>query len=335
MSVELAKVPAQVGSIGADGSEEPSLLRGIRFSDLYLEADGRAWFKRSPRDRECLALSGAEVAEALVLRDFVEAQNRETDFRVTWRGVDMRAARLHTVEGPVLVLRRLLPEPMRFDQLGFPSRLSSDLMSSKFLRGGLVLFVGSTGAGKSTSLASWLVGRLRCFGGTAWTVENPAEVALQGRYEEGNAIGTCYQIEDEEHNFGARVRDIMRAAPNIIMLGEIRSPATAAQAILAGTSGTLVGATLHGNDVKTGLERLRAMLREAKFDDGLLADGLAAIVHQSMEVSGTGKDQRRVLRVSPLLVTGAPNEIGVRAHLRSSQLVQLSSELELQARTYR
>ena len=120
--------------------------------------------------------------------------------------------------------------------------------------------------------------------------------------------------------------------PNIIMLGEIRTPATAAQAVLAGTAGTLVGATLHGNDLMTGLERLRAMLREAKFDDGLLSDGLAAIVHQSMEVSGTGEDQRRVLRVSPLLVTGAPNEIGVRAHLRSAPAARRRDGLELDAR---
>ena len=106
MSVELAIERPQ------EGSAEPSLLRAIRFSDLYLQADGEAWFKRSPRDRECLALSGAERAEAHALRNHVDTQNRETDFRVTWRGMHMRAARLLTVEGPVLVLRRLLPEPI-------------------------------------------------------------------------------------------------------------------------------------------------------------------------------------------------------------------------------
>lgn len=306
------------------------MLGDLRFSDLYLEPEG-AWYKRSAADRERRVLEGAELAESDALRRQLQVHRTGQDFRTDWQGVGLRVQRLDTLDGDVYVCRRLTDRPIVFDEIGFPNELVKALLADRFSRGGLILWTGATGEGKSMSQASWLVERLARYGGTACTVENPVEIRLQGRHGVGGTVGTCYQTEihsDEE--YGPAIHRLLRAAPTLMMLGEIRTRATATQALLAATSGHLVSGTLHANDVTTALERIKNMVREAGLDVNLLADSLCAVIHQSMRVREFQGVDRYLITASPLIVSGVVNETAIRTNLRKGDFSQLSSEIERQ-----
>ncbi|WP_321943705.1 ATPase, T2SS/T4P/T4SS family [Paraburkholderia tropica] len=306
------------------------MLRELRFSDLYLEPDG-AWYKRSAADRERRMLDGDAAGGMFELRRQLQAHRTRLDFRTEWESVGLRVQRLDTLDGDVYVCRRLREKPIVFEQIGYPPELVKALLADRFTRGGLILWTGATGEGKSMSQASWLIGRLVRFGGTACTVENPVEIRLQGRHGSGVTVGTCYQTEihsDEE--YGPAIERLMRAAPTMIMLGEIRTRAAAVQAVLAGTSGHLVSATLHANDVTTALERLKNMVRESGLDVNLLADSLCAVIHQSMRVTEFQGVERHLVTAAPLIVSDSVNETAIRTNLRKGDFSQLSSELERQ-----
>lgn len=305
-----------------------SELKRTGFSDLFIEAKGAAWFKRATSERGRRHLSGAEMREVEDLRAALSHNGHDTDFRVEWGGMSLRVARITSIHGDVYIVRRLLEQPIPFGELGYPARIAEALMSESFLRGGVVLFTGSTGAGKSASLSSWLVARLQAYGGTAWTVENPAEIALQGVH----GAGICYQTEvRDDAEFGTAIRQMLRAAPNLLMVGEIRSAEATMLSVQAGTSGHLLGATLHGNDLPTSLERVAGLLREAGQDRALLADGLSAVIHQSLTITTSPEGRSRyVLNVNPLIVSGAFNESAIRSVLRKGDFSQLASELNRQ-----
>lgn len=308
------------------------LIKALAFSDLYLEPDG-AWYKKSPSDRDRGALSLAMLEEARAMRADLQGHKTGLDFRAHWDGVDYRVQRLETLNGDVYVCRRLLDKPIPFGELGYSKKLQEAMLTDNFTRGGLVLVTGSTGDGKSMTLASWLIERLKRFGGTACTVENPIEIILQGQYGSGSVVGTCYQTEvRSDADFSSAVVRLLRAAPNMIMLGEIRGRDVAAQAVLAGTSGHLVSSTLHANDLATALERLKNMTREAGLDVSFLADALCAVFHQEMSTSSFGGKEVRTLKVTPLIISGATNETGIRANLRSGEFSLLASEIERQKR---
>jgi type II secretory ATPase GspE/PulE/Tfp pilus assembly ATPase PilB-like protein len=242
--------------------------------------------------------------------------------------------RLETFDGDVYVCRRLLDKPIPFGEIGYPEMLREAMLSDAFNDGGLVLFTGATGDGKSMTLASWLVERLKRFGGTACTVENPIEIILQGQYPgERNVIGTLYQSEVRaDSEFGPKIVQLLRAAPNTIMLGEIRGRDAAHEAVLAGTSGHLVCSTLHANDLYTGLERMKNMTSEAGLDVSFLADALCAVFHQNMTVSRFGDVERREINVTPLIISGATNETAIRSNLRKGDFSMLASEIQRQKR---
>lgn len=304
-------------------------VSALVFSDLFLEPDGRAWFKTSPDDRERRALSDEALEDALTLRSRLQEHQTGMDFRTEWRGARLRVQRIETVDGDVYICRRLADGPLPIEKLGYPPSLVKALTGEAMSKSGLVLFTGSTGSGKSTSLSSVLASRLHLFGGTAWTVENPVETALHGQH----GAGTCYQTEvTNDGEFGLAIQRMLRAAPNIIMIGEIRNAEAAAQAVLAGTSGHMVMTTLHANDIQSALERIKNMIGRQGLDAAFLADAIGAVIHQSMSVVRLNDTVRRTMNVTPLLITGSRNSTAIRAHLRSGEFSQLSSEIERQRR---
>lgn len=312
---------------------EDARLGALAFSDLYLEPDGRAWYKRSTGDRERRVLEGIALEQALDLRKDIQQHKTGVDFRKYWEDLCLRVQRLDTLEGDVYVCRKLLPRPIPFEQIGYPAALQEALLSEAVTKSGLILWTGSTGAGKSMSQISWLEARLHRHGGTACTIENPVEITLQGPHGSGKVVGTCYQTEIQaDEDYGKVILRLLRAAPNVIMLGEIRTRDAAAQTILAGTSGHCVSTTLHANDLQTALERLKNMLREAGLDVAFMAEALSAVIHQSMKVTYFGGKEIRTLTVTPLVISGSTNETGIRANIRSGEFTQLSSEIERQKR---
>ncbi|MCW3587384.1 ATPase, T2SS/T4P/T4SS family [Burkholderia cenocepacia] len=307
-------------------------MKDQKFSDLYLEPNGPAWFKRSPSDRQRNAIAADRLREVETLRRELQKHRTGADFRQEWMGVDFRVQRIETIQGDLYVCRWLEPSPIPFSELGYPEKLQDALLSDTIAKG-LVLFTGGNGDGKSMSQASWLVERLTRFGGAACTIENPIEILLQGQYTNGRVVGTLYQTEvQSEADYGAAIHRLLRAAPDIIMLGEIRTKEAAAQALLASLSGRIVSATLHGNDVQTSLERLKNLVRGSGLDETLIGDSLSAVIHQSLSTVKFGASIRHSLHAEPLIVAGSTSETAIRNTLRRGEFAQLSSEVQRQKR---
>ncbi|WP_174432640.1 ATPase, T2SS/T4P/T4SS family [Burkholderia metallica] len=306
----------------------------LPFSDLYLEPSGRAWFKTHAGDSERHEVVGPALAAAQDLRTLLEQTVEKLDFKVKYAGVSMRGARLDTAQGSLYVCRQHHPAALDFGSLGYGERLEAALMSSNLRAGGLVLLTGGTSSGKTVGVTALTAALLKRYGGCAYTIENPIEVDLEGEYEgEDGITGTCYQNEvDDDNQFAFEIRRRLRGSPNLLMIGELRTADAVGQAFLAATSGVLVIATYHSNAQIAGLQRLSSMLRDAGYDAGLFANGLAAVVHQKLVRRRQGDELIWELDVSPLVITGAQDERGLRSQLHGTDFRQLISEIERQKR---
>lgn len=309
----------------------PLTLKDAKFSDLYIEPNGYAWFKSSRNDRTRHPIDDHQKREvASLLKELNNQRDREY-FRQEWMGVDFRVQRIDVSDGDLFVCRWLESSPIDFYDLGYKRKLADALMSPSIEKGGLILFTGGNADGKSMSQASWIVERAAKHGGTYWTVENPIEIVLKRRYGNGALSGNVYQSEvRSEEEYGDMIFKLLRAAPDVIALGEIRSKAAAAQALLAALSGRIVLANLHGNSVLTSLIRLKNLVSGTGFDDSMIGDALAVVVHQSLSSVQVGQMRRYALNAYPLVVSGATTEDGIRSILRIGDFAQLSSEIKRQ-----
>jgi Tfp pilus assembly pilus retraction ATPase PilT len=305
----------------------------LPFSDLYLEPSGAAWFKTYAGDGVRHDVTGLAWDATNDLRNEMGAIEK-LDFKTTYAGVPMRVARLDTAAGELYVCRRHQPAALAFESLGY-GRLEASLLSSDLRSGGLIAITGGTSSGKTVGGTALTVAHLKRYGGCAYTIENPIEVDIAGEYEGADGItGTCYQTEvDSDEQFAFEIRRRLRGAPNVLMIGELRTADAVGQAFLAATSGVLVIATVHMQAQISGLQRLSSMLRDAGYDAGLFANGLAAVVHQTLTLKrGADGELIRELNVSPLVITGSQEEKGIRSQLHGTDFRQLVSEIERQKR---
>lgn len=162
--------------------------------------------------------------------------------------IDVRVATVPTVEGESVSLRLLNQEKFNLAKLALEPFVSDRIESLLSLSNGIILITGPTGSGKSTSLYSFLSEvnnpDLRIV-----TVEDPVENKLPGVMQ--IAVKTEIGL-----TFANALRSILRADPNIVMVGEVRDLETAEIAIRASLTGHLVFSTLHTNDALGGISRL-------------------------------------------------------------------------------
>lgn len=158
------------------------------------------------------------------------------------------------------------------------SRALFDLISSG--RGGLVLFGGKSGVGKTTTMFSVFRDCLRRFGGTGYAVENPPEVPISGFH----GLGEAFQIDAADRTMAIEMAEVRRKGAQYLIAGEIQFEDEAVEAVQAGLDGHVVFATGHGSNIITTLERLISTL-SAKMSPDMarsnLAESLLAVVHQS------------------------------------------------------
>jgi len=339
-------------------------LSDLVFSDLCV-ADNVAdsWFKATP-DSMITKPIPAECGEELSrLRDHLQkCGSRSATFKVEWPPVAgeiqvdsnelllrrLRVERLSVaggaIDATVYICRRYRLKPGPLATTGMPTTVARKLMDPS-LSEGLVVFFGKTGSGKTTAAASYIIDRLSSFGGVCWTIENPIEIPIQGRY----GSGVCYQTEvSSDEDIGEAISKLYRATPNIIFLGELRNHGAVLEALAAATSGHMVITTCHAPDLITGLSRLALFADESSVT---LADALKVAVHLELhtleglerkpipqshvaaaDAKGTGTPPR-VLSVEPLWVPGISAD-GVKSMLREGGIHLLSSEIERQRRIF-
>lgn len=191
-----------------------------------------------------------------------------------------------------IVARNIVAEIPRFEDLGLPDILKKVIMAKR----GLVLFVGGTGSGKSTSLASLIDYRNSNSAGHIITIEDPVEYV----HPHKKSIVNQREVGTDTKSFHAALKNTLRQAPDVILIGEIRDRETMEHALAFAETGHLAISTLHANSANQALDRImnffpeerRPQLRQ---DLGL---NLQAIVSQRLVPT---IDNKRVAAVEVLL----------------------------------
>ena len=219
----------------------------------------------------------------------------ELDFAISEPGLGLFRVNVFMQRGyPAMVLRYITADMPRLDSLGLPEVLTDLIM----LKRGLVLMVGSTGSGKSTSLAAMINFRNENGSDHIVTIEDPIEFLHTNK----RSIVNQREVGLDTKSYARALRGIVRAAPDVILIGEIRDRESMEAAIhLAGT-GHLVLATMHANNSSESLDRIINMFpldQHAQiFLD--LSQYLRAILAQRLVM---GKDGRRCAAVEVMLNT--------------------------------
>ncbi|MGB8339627.1 MAG: PilT/PilU family type 4a pilus ATPase [Burkholderiales bacterium] len=147
-----------------------------------------------------------------------------------------------------LVLRTITTQIPNFEQLGLPSVLKDVVMAKR----GLVILVGGTGSGKSTSLAAMIGHRNEHSYGHIITIEDPVEYV----HEHKNSIITQREVGVDTDGWMAALKNTLRQAPDVILIGEVRDRETMDYAIAFAETGHLCLSTLHANSANQALDRI-------------------------------------------------------------------------------
>jgi twitching motility protein PilU len=241
----------------------------------------------------------------------------EIDFAISEPGLGrFRVNVFHQRGYPAMVLRYITADMPRLEQLGLPEIVKDLIM----LRRGLVLMVGATGSGKSTSIAAMINYRNETSSDHIVTIEDPIEFLHTNK----RSIVNQREVGLDTKSYSRALRGVMRASPDVILIGEIRDRESMEAAInLAGT-GHLVLATLHANNCAETLDRVINMFPRDQHNQIFLdlAQYLRAVVAQRLVV---GKDSRRLAAVEVMLNTPHISElvkkgdvVGIKESIRAS-----------------
>jgi type II secretory ATPase GspE/PulE/Tfp pilus assembly ATPase PilB-like protein len=192
-------------------------------------------------------------------------QDGKIKFRMRDRTIELRVATLPTVNGNEDVVMRILAasKPIPLDEMGMSERNLREMRTIVVKPYGLILCVGPTGSGKTTTLHSAL-GSINTTDMKIWTAEDPVEITQPGLRQ--------VQVQPKiGFDFAAAMRSFLRADPDVIMVGEMRDKETASTGVEASLTGHLVFSTLHTNSAPETITRLVDMgLDPFSFADALL-----------------------------------------------------------------
>jgi twitching motility protein PilU len=250
--------------------------------------------------------------------------NRDANYAIEHPSLGrFRASAYVQREQPALVVRRIHHEIPSFDQLGLPSQLKE----LSLLKQGLVMIVGATGSGKSSTLASMVDYRNENRRDHIITVEDPIEFV----HSHKQSIISQREVGVDTDSFEVALKTALRQAPNVVMIGEVRDAETMRIALSYAETGHLCLCTLHAGGAKQALERIQSFFPE-KHVRRLWMDlsiNLRAIVAQQLLQKRDGSD--RVVAVELML-----SSLLMQEHIRAgnvekiSELIKRSSEYGMQ-----
>jgi twitching motility protein PilU len=224
-----------------------------------------------------------------------------------------------------MVLRTIAAEIPDFDKLLLPPILKEVVLSKR----GLVLVVGGTGSGKSTSLAAMIDHRNSVSAGHIITIEDPVEYAHASK----SSLVTHREVGIDTHSWHHALKNTLRQAPDVILIGEIRDAETMEHAIAFSETGHLCLSTLHANSASQTIERIINFFPEERRRQLLmdLSANLRAIVSQRLVRTEDGKG--RVAAVEILINTPSISERIFRGEFTELKGV-MSKSRELGMRTF-
>ncbi len=272
-------------------------------SDLFIAHDFPPSMKSdgSMRALSETRLTG-EVTAALAQAMMNERQREEfarefeCNFAIVVPGVSRFRVNVFMQQQHVgMVLRTIAAEIPNFEKLRLPEILKDVVMNKR----GLVLVVGGTGSGKSTSLAAMVDHRNRTSQGHIITIEDPVEYAHRSQ----QSLITHREVGVDTHSWHQALKNTLRQAPDVILVGEIRDAETMEHAIAFAETGHLCLSTLHANSASQTMERIVNFFPEERRTQLLmdLSANLRAIVSQRLVRTEDGKG--RVAAIEILLNT--------------------------------
>ena len=220
------------------------------------------------------------------------SQTKECNFAISAPGVGRFRVSAFVQRNAVgMVLRRIESEIPEVDSLLLPPIIKDLAMTKR----GLVIFVGATGTGKSTSLAAMLGYRNRNSTGHIITIEDPIEFA----HNHAGCIVTQREVGIDTESYEIALKNTLRQAPDVILIGEIRTRETMDHAIAFAETGHLCLSTLHANNANQALDRIINFFPEDRRDQLFmdLSLNLRAIVAQQLVRRVDGKSRRPVVEV--------------------------------------
>ena len=181
-----------------------------------------------------------------------------------------------------MVIRSIKTELPDYKKLGLPEKLTELVMVKR----GLIIFVGGTGSGKSTSLAALIDFRNKTHAGHIITIEDPIEF----QHSHQKSIVTQRDVGIDTLSFEAALKNALRQRPDVVLIGEIRDKETMEHAINFAETGHLCLATLHANNCPQTIERILSFFPEEKHRQILmnLALNLKGILSQRLVKSRMG-----------------------------------------------
>jgi twitching motility protein PilU len=306
-------------------------MRSKNASDLFITVDFPPAMKIDGRvtpvsNQMLSAQHTKELARAIMndrqAEDF-EA-HKECNFAISPGSMGRFRVNAFMQQGRVgMVLRTINSEIPKLEELNLPPVLKDIAMTKR----GLVVFVGGTGSGKSTSLAAMIGHRNENAFDHIITIEDPIEYV----HEHKNSIITQREVGVDTDSWMAALKNTLRQAPDVILIGEIRDRETMDYAIAFAETGHLCMATLHANSSNQALDRIINFFPEERRQQLLmdLSLNLKAFVSQRLVPHASGKG--RVAAVEVMLNSPLISELIFKGEVHEiKELMKKSRELGMQ-----
>jgi twitching motility protein PilU len=218
-----------------------------------------------------------------------------------------------------MVLRRIETHIPTFEELGLPPNLNELAMVNR----GIVFFVGATGTGKSTSLAAMVGYRNLNSSGHIISIEDPIEFL----HNHAGCIVTQREVGIDTESYEVALRNTLRQAPNVILIGEIRTREAMEHAITFAETGHLVLTTLHANNANQALDRILHFFPEEQHDQVLmdLSLNLRGIVAQQLIRKPDGSGRIAIMEI--MLNTPLASDLILKGEIHKlKELMKRSTE---------
>ena len=282
------------------------LMQAKKASDLFITAGFPPAMKIdgdvAPVSTQVLSAQQAREISRAIMNDKQSSEfdaTNECNFAIGIPSVARFRVNAFVQRGSVgLVFRTITTKIPEFEDLGLPEVLKDIAMTKR----GLVIFVGGTGSGKSTSLAAMVGYRNQNSFGHIITIEDPVEFV----HEHKNCIISQREIGVDTDNWHIALKNTLRQAPDVIMIGEIRDRETMDYAIAFAGTGHLCMATLHANNTNQALDRIINFFPEDRRHQLLMDLSLntRAFVSQRLIPKKEGKGRAAAVEImlnSPLI----------------------------------
>ncbi len=286
-----------------------NLLRGMagkKASDLFITAGFPPAFKvdgkMTPVSSQPLSHQHTRELARSIMNDRQTAEfeaSHECNFAISPHGIGRFRVNVFMQQQHVgMVMRTITTKIPDLDAMGMPEILKEIVMTKR----GLVILVGATGSGKSTTLAGMLGYRNQNSYGHIITIEDPVEYV----HEHANCIVTHREVGVDTESWQAALKNTLRQAPDVILIGEIRDRETMEYAVAFAETGHLCMATLHANSANQALDRIINFFPEERREQLLmdLSLNVKALVSQRLIPKKDGSGRAAAMEIllnSPLI----------------------------------